>query len=219
MQERPFSQSVENSIAAQKYGIGQPVMRKEDDTLVRGKGRYTDDVNLPGQLYGVVVRSTHAHGTIKKLDASAARKMPGVLGVWTGEDMVAAGYGNFVSRMPLKSRDGTPLLQTNKPILAMGKVRFVGDPIAFVVAETVNQARDAAEAGVLDIDALPAVPRPSAAPPREPWKKSAICGPCRPIARRCPGTRWPGRWRASGNGARTAGRAAICAGSAACPFQ
>ncbi len=159
MQDRSFPQSVENSIAAQKFGVGQPVLRKEDDTLVRGKGRYTDDVNLPGQVYGVVVRSTHAHGVIKKLDTSEAKKMPGVLGVWTGEDMIAAGYGNFVSRMPLKSRDGSPLVQTNKPILAMGKVRFVGDPIAFVVAETVNQARDAAEAVAIDIDPLPAVTR------------------------------------------------------------
>src|SRR5437868_6012505 len=161
MQDRSFPQSVENSIAAQKFGVGQPVLRKEDDTLVRGKGRYTDDVNLPGQVYGVVLRSTHAHGVIRKIDTGSARKMPGVLGVWTGEDMVAAGYGNFVSRMPLKNRDGTPLLQTNKPILAMGKVRFVGDPIAFVVAETVNQAKDAAEAVVLDIEPLPAVTRAS----------------------------------------------------------
>jgi carbon-monoxide dehydrogenase large subunit len=163
MQDRPFSQSVENSIAAQKFGIGQPVLRKEDDTLVRGRGRYTDDVNLPGQVYGVVVRSTHAHGVIKTIDVGLAKTMPGVLGVWTGEDMVTAGYGNFVSRMPLKSRDGTPLLQTNKPILAMGKVRFVGDPIAFVVAETINQAKDAAEAVVVDIDPLPVVTRASEA--------------------------------------------------------
>src|SRR3974390_2385563 len=79
MQDRSFPQSVENSIAAQKFGVGQPVLRKEDDTLVRGKGRYTDDVNLPGQVYGVVVRSTHAHGVIKQLDTSEAKKMPGVL--------------------------------------------------------------------------------------------------------------------------------------------
>src|SRR4029453_2183358 len=159
MQDHPSSRSVENTIAAQKYGIGQPVVRKEDDTLVRGKGKYTDDMNLPGQAYAVIVRSTHAHGVLKKVDTAAAKTMPGVLGVWTGEDMVAAGYGNFVSRMPLKSKDGTPLLQSNKPILAVGKVRFVGDPIAVVVAETLAQARDAAEAVEVDIDALPAVTR------------------------------------------------------------
>ena len=159
MQDHPSSRSVENTIAAQKYGIGQPVVRKEDDTLVRGKGKYTDDLNLPGQAYAVIVRSTHAHGVLKKVDTTEAKKLPGVLGIWTGEDMVAAGYGNFVSRMPLKSKDGTPLLQSNKPILAVGKVRFVGDPIAVVVAETLAQAKDAAEAVSLDIDPLPAVTR------------------------------------------------------------
>ena len=152
MQDHPSPRSVENTIAAQKYGIGQPVVRKEDDTLVRGKGKYTDDLNLPGQAYAVIVRSTHPHGVLKKVDTTEAKKLPGVLGIWTGEDMVAAGYGNFVSRMPLKSKDGSPLLQSNKPILAVGKVRFVGDPIAVVVAETLAQAKDAAEAVELDID-------------------------------------------------------------------
>jgi carbon-monoxide dehydrogenase large subunit len=159
MQDQLSSRSVENTIAAQKYGIGQPVLRKEDDTLVRGKGKYTDDLDLPRQAYAVMVRSTHAHGVLKQVDIAAAKAMPGVLGIWTGEDMVAAGYGNFVSRMPLKSRDGSALLQSNKPILAVGKVRFVGDPIAVVVAETLAQAKDAAEAVSVDIDPLPAVTR------------------------------------------------------------
>ena len=96
---------------------------------------------------------------IRGIDTGDAKKMPGVLGVWTGEDIVAAGYGHFVSRLPLKSRDGSPLVQTNRQILATGKVRFVGDPIAFVVADTVKQARDAAEAIEIDIEALPAVTR------------------------------------------------------------
>ena len=159
MQDHTSPRSLENTIAAQKYGIGQPVTRREDDTLVRGKGKYTDDLNLPGQAHAVIVRSTHPHGVLKKVDTTEARKLPGVLGIWTGEDMVAAGYGNFVSRMPLKSKDGSPLLQSNKPILAVGKVRFVGDPIAVVVAETLAQAKDAAEAVEVDIDALPAVTR------------------------------------------------------------
>lgn len=159
MQDQSSSRSIENTIAAQKYGIGQPVVRKEDDTLVRGKGKYTDDLNLQGQAYAVIVRSLHSHGVLKKVDAAEAKKLPGVLGIWTGEDMVAAGYGNFVSRMPLKSKDGSPLLQSNKPILAVGKVRFVGDPVAVVVAETLAQARDAAEAVELDIEPLPAVTR------------------------------------------------------------
>ena len=151
------SRATENAIAAQKYGIGQSVLRKEDDTLVRGKGRYTDDLSLPGQAYAVIVRSSHAHGVLKRVGIDEAKAMPGVLGIWTGEDMVAAGYGTFVSRMPLKNRDGSPLVQSNKPILAVERVRFVGDPVAVVVAETLAQAKDAAEAVEMDIDPLPAV--------------------------------------------------------------
>ncbi|MGM4988445.1 xanthine dehydrogenase family protein molybdopterin-binding subunit [Tardiphaga sp. 841_E9_N1_2] len=148
---------VDNAIAMQKYGVGQPVRRKEDDTLVRGKGKYTDDINLPGQLYAWIVRSPHAHGVIRGIDSEAARAMPGIRGVWTGRDLEAANYGPFTCGLPLKSQDGTPLFQTNRHALMTDKVRYVGDPVAFVVAETVAQARDAAEAVVLDIDALPAV--------------------------------------------------------------
>jgi aerobic carbon-monoxide dehydrogenase large subunit len=157
MQEHTSPSSLENAIALQKYGVGQPVRRKEDDTLVRGKGRYTDDFSLPGQAYCWMVRSSHAHGIIKGIDTAAAKAMPGVLGVWTGADLAAAGYNPLTCGMPLKSRDGSPLLQTNRPVLATDKVRFVGDPVAFVVAETAAQARDAAEAVELDIEALPAV--------------------------------------------------------------
>jgi carbon-monoxide dehydrogenase large subunit len=163
MQEHTKSTSLETAIALQKYGVGQPVRRKEDDTLVRGKGRYTDDFNLPGQAYAYVVRSTHAHGVIRTIDTISARAMPGVLGVWTGTDLTAAGYGPFTCGLPLKSRDGTPLLQTNRLPLATDKVRFVGDPVAFVVAETLAQARDAAEAVELDIEPLPAVTDPEEA--------------------------------------------------------
>ncbi len=163
MQEHTKSTNLENAIALQKYGVGQPVRRKEDDTLVRGKGRYTDDFNLPGQAYAYVVRSTHAHGVIRGIDTTAAKAMPGVLGVWTGTDLNAAGYGPFTCGLPLKSRDGTPLLQTNRLALATDKVRFVGDPVAFVVAETLAQARDAAEAVEVDIEPLPAVTDPEEA--------------------------------------------------------
>lgn len=163
MQEHTKSSTLENAIALQKYGVGQPVRRKEDDILVRGKGRYTDDFNLPGQAHAVVVRSTHAHGVIRGINTDAARAMPGVLGVWTGTDLDAAGYGPFTCGLPLKSRDGSPLRQTNRQPLATDKVRFVGDPIAFVVAETLAQARDAAEAVEVDIEPLPAVTDPEAA--------------------------------------------------------
>ena len=157
MQDHTSPPSLDNAIALQKYGVGQPVRRKEDDTLVRGKGKYTDDFTLPGQAYCWMVRSSHAHGIIKGIGTAAAKAMPGVLGVWTGKDLEAAGYNPFTCGLPLKSRDGSPLLQTNRPALATDKVRFVGDPIAFVVAETLAQARDAAEAVELDIEPLPAV--------------------------------------------------------------
>src|SRR5271169_3864066 len=157
MQDHTSSSALENAIALQKFGVGQPVRRKEDDTLLRGKGKYTDDFSLPGQAYAWIVRSSHAHGIIRGIDISAASAMPGVLGVWTGADLAAANYGPYTCALPLKSRDGTPLLQTNRSALVSDKVRFVGDPVAFVVAETQAQARDAAEAVVLDIDPLPAV--------------------------------------------------------------
>src|SRR5260221_6258823 len=157
MQDHTSPSSLENAIALQKYGVGQPVRRKEDDTLVRGKGKYTDDFNLPRQTYAWIVRSSHAHGIIRGIDPSAARAMPGVLGVWTGADLASANYGPYTCGLPLKSRDGTPLLQTNRTALMTDKVRYVGDPVAFVVAETLAKARDAGEAVVLDIEPLPAV--------------------------------------------------------------
>src|SRR6267378_812371 len=163
MQDHTSSSALENAIALQKFGVGQPVRRKEDDTLVRGKGKYTDDFNLPGQAYAWMVRSTHAHGILRGIDTSAARTMPGVLGVWTGADLAASNYGPYTCGLPLKNRDGTPLLQTNRTALMTDKVRYVGDPVAFVVAETLAQARDAAEAAVVEIDPLPAVTEPEEA--------------------------------------------------------
>src|ERR1700710_2792193 len=157
MQDHTSSAALENAIALQKHGVGQPVRRKEDDTLVRGKGKYTDDFNLAGQAYAWIVRSSHAHGVLRGIDTAAAKAMPGVLGVWTGADLASANYGPFTCGLPLKSRDGSPLLQTNRMALATDKVRYVGDPVAFVVAETLAQARDAAEAVELDIEPLPAV--------------------------------------------------------------
>ena len=146
-----------NQLDSMKFGIGQPVPRNEDPTLLKGQGRYTDDVSLPNQAYCVMVRSQVAHGLLKGIDAAQARKMPGVLGVWTGKDLVEAGYGNLKTLIPVTNRDGTPMKAPARPSLATDKVRFAGDPVAFVVAETVAQARDAAEAVVVDIDPLPAV--------------------------------------------------------------
>jgi carbon-monoxide dehydrogenase large subunit len=155
MQDHTSPSALENAIALQKYGVGQPVRRMEDDTLVRGRGKYTDDFNLPGQAYAWIVRSSHAHGIIRGIDTTGAKAMPGVLGVWTGTDL--AHYEPFTCGLPLKNRDGSPLLQTNRMPLVTDKVRFVGDAVAFVVAETLAQARDAGEAVVLDIDPLRAV--------------------------------------------------------------
>ncbi len=149
-----------DTLALTKFAIGQPVRRTEDQRLVRGQGRYTDDVSLPGQSFAAVVRSTIAHGTIKSTDTAEARAMPGVLAIYTGADMAKAGYGGFNSKLPLKSRDGTPLKAPERPALTSDKVRYVGDPIAFVVAGTQDEARAAAEAVVVDIDPLPAVVDP-----------------------------------------------------------
>ena len=140
-----------------KFGIGQPVPRQEDPTLLRGQGRYTDDVNLPDQAYAVMVRSQVAHGVLKGIDTAEARTMPGVLGVWTGTDLNQAGYGPLKTLIPVPNRDGSPMKVPTRYSLATDKVRFVGDPVAVVVAETLAQAKDAAEAVVVDIEPLPAV--------------------------------------------------------------
>src|SRR5207244_4125867 len=146
------------SVALMKFGIGQPVPRSEDPMLVRGEGCYTDDVKLADEAYAVMVRSRVAHGVLKSIDTSAARKMPGVLGVYTGADLAA--YGTLKCIVPFNNRDGTPMIKPLRPALPTDKVRYVGDPIAFVVAETALQAKDAAEAVEVDIDQLPAVVRP-----------------------------------------------------------
>jgi carbon-monoxide dehydrogenase large subunit len=137
------------------HGVGEPVLRSEDPKLVRGAGCYTDDINVAGQAYAVIVRSTYAHGRIRGIDTAIASTMPGVLGVYTGADL--SGYGLLKSNLPFKNRDGSEMRKPHRPALPTDKVRFVGDPIAFVVAETVAQAKDAAEAVEVDIEPLPVV--------------------------------------------------------------
>ncbi len=143
--------------AEAKYAIGQPVSRKEDPVLLRGQGRYTDDINLPGQLYAVMVRSGHAHGIIRGIDTSGATALPGVRAVFTGADLIAAGLGPMPSGAASKNRDGSDMPKPTQPPLTTDKVRFVGDPVAVVVADTWKAARDGAEAVLVDIDPLPAV--------------------------------------------------------------
>ncbi len=146
-----------NHWSVTKFGIGQPVLRSEDPVLVRGEGRFTDDVGLPRQAHAVMVRSRHAHGIIRGIATETARAMKGVLGIYTGADLVAAGYGTLKCIVPFKNRDGSDMKKPPRQALAIGKVRYVGDPVAIVVAETLLQAKDAAEAVELDIEPLPAV--------------------------------------------------------------
>ena len=153
--------TTESALSLTKFGVGQPVRRSEDPTLVRGQGRYSDDVSLPDQAYAVMVRSREAHGTIRSIDTAAATAMPGVLAVYTAQDLTA--YGPLKCNLPLKSGDGSPIRYTPRPALTGDKVRFVGDPVACVIAETVAQAKDAAEAVTLDIEPLPVVLKPSEA--------------------------------------------------------
>ncbi|MFZ3241907.1 MAG: xanthine dehydrogenase family protein molybdopterin-binding subunit [Pseudolabrys sp.] len=151
--------TTETSLSLTKFGIGQPVRRSEDPKLVRGEGCYADDFNRPGQIYAVIVRSREAHGILRAISTDAAKAMPGVLGIYTAADLSA--YGPLKCNMPLKSRDGSPIRYTPRPALAGDKVRYVGDPVVCVVAETVAQAKDAAEAVAIDIDPMPVVLTPS----------------------------------------------------------
>lgn len=153
----------DTGLAFVKFGVGQSVTRTEDPILLRGEGRYTDDINLAGQAYAVMVRSRIAHGHLKGIDARAARALPGVLAILTSDDLDAAGFNPLKCPMNIPQRDGSPMKTPVRPSLAKGKVRFVGEAVACVVAETALQAKDAAEAVELDIEELPAVTTPAAA--------------------------------------------------------
>jgi carbon-monoxide dehydrogenase large subunit len=150
----------EADLALTKFAIGQPVPRSEDPKLVRGEGQYTDDIQLPNQVYAAVVRSTHAHGLIRHIDVAAARAMPGILGVYTGADLAAAGYGGLKCLINFPNRDGSAMRKPLRAALPTDKVRFFGDPMVCVVAETLAAAKDAAEAVIVDIDPLPPVIEP-----------------------------------------------------------
>ena len=141
-----------------KFGIGDSVRRVEDPRLLTGGGRYTDDTKLSApaaRLY--VLRSPHAHADIKSIDTTAAKKAPGVLLVLTGADVKKAGFGDVPCLVPLANRDGTPRGETPRPMLALDRVRHVGDAVALVVAETLEQAKDASELIEVDYAARPHV--------------------------------------------------------------
>ncbi|MEI7714133.1 MAG: xanthine dehydrogenase family protein molybdopterin-binding subunit, partial [Rhodospirillales bacterium] len=139
-------------MTATKFGLAQPVRRVEDPRLLKGNGRYTDDIALPGMLVGSVVRSPHAAATILSLDVTAARAVPGVHAVYTAADLAADGIGGLPCAAPVQNKDGSAMVAPPHPVLADGLVRHVGDPIAFVVAETLQAARDAAEAIAAEYD-------------------------------------------------------------------
>jgi carbon-monoxide dehydrogenase large subunit len=140
-----------------EFGIGQPVPREEDPYLVRGAGRYVDDVTLPGQVTAYVLRSPHSHAAIRKIDATRAKALPGVRLVLTGNDPEILALGLQQPWHPRKRRDGSPAFISPQPLLARGRVRYVGDPVALIVAQSLAQAKDAAEAIEVDYESLPAV--------------------------------------------------------------
>src|SRR5258708_2084479 len=141
-----------------EFGIGQPVPREEDPYLVRGAGRYVDDVQAIGQTRAYVLPSPHAHAGIVRIDTAEAKTKPGVLLILTGDDAEVLRLGMLRPHPPRKRRDSTPAFTSPQPFLAHERVRYLGDPVAFVVAETLEQAKDAAEAIAVDYDVLPAVP-------------------------------------------------------------
>ena len=138
-------------------GIGASVQRKEDKKFLTGKGRYTDDINRAGQVYAHFVRSDVAHANIKSIDTKAASAASGVVAVYTGEDVAADGIGGPICGWVVPNRDGSATHEPPHPLLAQGKVRFVGDAVAVVIAESVEQAKSASELVEVDYEELPAV--------------------------------------------------------------
>ncbi|MDP2803698.1 MAG: xanthine dehydrogenase family protein molybdopterin-binding subunit [Phreatobacter sp.] len=136
--------------------LGAAVRRKEDHRFITGKGQYTDDINRPGQAHAYFLRSPHAHATLKKIDIAKAKAMPGVVAIYTGDDVAADKVGGLICGWMIHSKDGTPMRAGPHPILAQGKVRYVGDHVAVVIADTLSQAKDAAEAILVDYGVLPA---------------------------------------------------------------
>ena len=140
-----------------QFGIGQPIKRFEDQRLLRGEGRFHNDVNLPGQTYAVIVRSTHAHARIRSIDTTAALASPGVVAVFTGADLARDNLGTMQMTLKRKRPDGSPMFASPHRGLTADRVRYVGDPVAMVIAETLAQAEDAAERLRIDYEPLPSV--------------------------------------------------------------
>src|SRR5690606_20697972 len=135
--------------------IGQSVKRKEDIRFLTGTGQFTDDVPTARPTHACFLRSPHAHASLRSVDTTRARSAPGVLGVFSGEDL--EGVNGLPCGWLITSTDGTPMHEPPHPVLARGKVRHVGDPVAVVIAETLDQAKDAAERIDVDYEVLPAI--------------------------------------------------------------
>jgi carbon-monoxide dehydrogenase large subunit len=140
-----------------KFGLAQPVRRVEDPRLLLGLGRYTDDIPPPDALHGFVLRSPYAAARIVSIDTAPAAAMPGVRAVFTGHDLAADGIGHMPCLVPLKNRDGSARAEVPHPVLAYQAVHHAGDPVAFIVADTLTAARDAAEAIIIDYDMQPSI--------------------------------------------------------------
>ena len=138
-------------------GIGARVVRKEDRRFITGQGRYVDDVKMVGMSYAHFIRSPHAHAKVKGINSAEAMKMPGVIAVLTGQQIVDDKVGNLICGWAITSKDGSPMKMGAWPAMAPETVRFVGQAVAVVIAETKNLAKDAAEAVVVDYEELPAV--------------------------------------------------------------
>jgi len=144
-------------------GIGASVRRKEDLRFISGKGRYTDDINRHGQLHAIIKRSDRPHAKIISINTDAAKAAPGVVAVYTGADLQASGMGGVPCGWGIKNKDGSPMAEPMHPVIAVGKVRHVGDPIAVVIAETRQQAKDGAELLEIELEDLPAIASVTAA--------------------------------------------------------
>ena len=140
-----------------KFGLAQSVRRVEDPRLLRGGGRYTDDIVLPGMLHGIVLRSPHAAAKLGAIDTTAAASVAGVKAIYTAADLNADGIGPMPCAAPVQNRDGSDMANPPHPALADGAVRHVGDPVAFIVADTAEAARDAAELVAVDYDIQPSI--------------------------------------------------------------
>ena len=143
--------------------IGAPVRRLEDYRFITGQGTYTDDINRTGQLYAYILRSPHANARITGIDTSVAASAPGVVAVYTGKDMAADTVGGLPCGWQIHSKDGSPMVEPPHPPLVTDRVRHVGDQLAAVIAESLGQARDAAELIQVDYVEEPAAIDPVAA--------------------------------------------------------